>query len=72
MNYSTVQASNLTAMIGVLMIILQYFKVNITESEIQSLIGGVLAVAGILLSWWRRYKEGGISLGGFRKPTFES
>ena len=66
-NYSTVQASNLTAFIGVLMILLQYFHINITQEEIQTLIGGGLAVAGILLSWWRRYSEGDITLGGFRK-----
>ena len=65
--FSTIQASNLTAMIGVVMILLNYFKIQITQEEIQTLIGGGLAVAGILLSWWRRYAEGGISLGGFRK-----
>ena len=64
--YSTVQASNLTALIGVAMILLNYFKIQITQEEIQNLLGGILVVAGILLSWWRRYKQGGLTKLGFR------
>ncbi len=65
--YSTVQGSNLVALLGVIMLVLNYFKIQITQEEIQSLIGGILAIAGILLSWWRRYKQGDLKLSGVRK-----
>ena len=47
MGYSTTQASNLTAMIGVVMLVLNVFKIQIAQEELQNLLGGVLAISGI-------------------------
>ena len=71
-NFSLTQSGNLTVIIGMIMLILKYFQINIAEEEIQILIGGVLAVAGVVVSWIGRYRAGGITLGGFRLPPFES
>lgn len=67
MNYSTTQAANLSAILGVVMILLNYFKINIAQEELQALIGGVLAVGGILLNWYHRWSKGDLKLSGFRK-----
>ena len=66
-NFSLTQSGNLTVIIGMIMLILKYFQINIAEEEIQILIGGVLAVAGVVVSWVGRWRVGDLSLGGFRK-----
>lgn len=66
-NFSTVQAGNLTAIVGVIMLILNAFKVNVSNEEVTVIIGGFLSVAGILHSWYKRYKVGDVTLGGFKK-----
>ena len=65
--FSLTQGGNLTVIIGMVMLILKYFQINIAEEEIQILIGGVLAVAGVVVSWIGRWRIGDLSLGGFRK-----
>ena len=66
-NFSLTQSGNLTVIIGMIMLILRYFQVNIAEEEIQILIGGILAVAGVVVSWYGRFRAGGITKLGFRK-----
>ena len=70
-NYSTTQAANLSAILGVVMILLNYFKIQITQEEIQMLLGGVLAVGGILLSWYKRWARGDLKLSGVRLPKLQ-
>ena len=66
-NYSSTQAGNLGAIVGVIMLILNMLKINIAQEELQALIGGLLAVGGILLSWYKRWSQGDLKLSGFRK-----
>lgn len=65
--YSTTQGNNLTAIIGVGVLVLQHFKINIGSEEISTLVGAVMAAIGILLNWYKRYKQGDLTLGGFRR-----
>jgi len=65
--YSVTQGSNLAAIIGVIMLLLNLAKVNVSQDEIQTLIGGILAVAGIVISFINRYKKGDLKLSGVRK-----
>jgi len=66
-NYSLTQSGNLGAIIGVVMLILNHYQVNIAEAEVTALIAGVLSVLGILTSWLGRYRKGDLTVGGFRK-----
>ena len=67
MNYSSTQVANLSAFIGVAMLLLNYFKIQITQEEVQILLGGVFAVVGIAISWYKRWAQGDLKLSGFRK-----
>jgi len=64
---SVTQASNLTAFIGVLMLILSHFKVNVTQEEVQTVAGAVITLVSILISFINRYKKGDIKLSGVKK-----
>jgi len=70
-NYSTIQAANLSAIVGVIMLLLNIFKIQITQEEVQTLIGGLLAVAGIIISFISRYRKGDLKLSGVRLPKLE-
>ena len=65
--YSLTQAGNITALAGVLALILKAFNVDIAESEIVTLLSGIVAVLGIVISWVGRYRKGDLTLGGFKK-----
>jgi len=64
---STTQTTNYTAIVGVIVLILNHFKINIGSDEIMSLIGGTLAVVGIISNWYHRYKKGDLTVAGIRK-----
>jgi hypothetical protein len=65
--YSLTQAGNLTALVGLLAMILKYFHINISEDEVQAVIGGIMTLSGIIISWIGRYRQGDIKLSGFKK-----
>jgi hypothetical protein len=65
--YSSTQANNLTAIVGVIVLILNQFNINIGSEELMAVIGGLLSVIGIANNWIKRYKRGDLTLGGFRK-----
>lgn len=66
-NYSTTQTSNLASIIGIIVLVLNHFKVNIGSEEITMLVGGLMSAGGVILNWVHRYKKGDLTLGGFRK-----
>ncbi len=66
-SYSLTQGGNLAVILGMVMLVLKYFNINIAEEEIQILIGGILAVAGVVVSWVGRFRKGDLTIGGFRK-----
>ena len=66
-NFSTTQASNLTAVVGVLVLILNYFKINIGSDELMALVGASITLASIVVNFVNRYKEGDLTVSGFRK-----
>lgn len=65
--YSLTQAGNITALAGTLGLVLHALNVNIAPAEIEALISSIIAVGGILISWYGRYRTGDLTLGGFRK-----
>lgn len=66
-SYSITQASNLASIIGIIGIVLSYFKIDITNEEIQSFVSAGLVIGGLIWSWWHRYQKGDLTLAGFRK-----
>ena len=67
MNYSLTQGGNLAAFIGVILLVLNHFNINIAQDEIEVLIGGIVAVVGIATSWYGRWRKGDLKLGGARR-----
>ena len=65
--YSTTQSTNLTAIVGVLVLVLNQFKINIGSEELTLVIGAALSIGGVLMNWYHRYQKGDLTLGGFRK-----
>lgn len=66
-NFSTTQATNITSFVGIAVMILNHFHINIAGEELTALIGALIAAAGVISNWLNRYKEGDLTLGGFRK-----
>jgi len=67
MEISTTQTTNYTAIVGVIVLILNHFKINIGSDEIMTLIGGAMAIGGVLTNFWHRYQKGDITFAGVRK-----
>lgn len=66
-DFSTTQTTNLASIVGVLILILNHLHVNIGTDELTALIGGIVAVGGVLANWYHRYQQGDITMAGFRK-----
>jgi hypothetical protein len=66
MKISVTQAGNFTALIPVLIIILAQFDVKITESEVATLVTSFVALGGIFVSLWGRYRHNDVTLLGVK------
>jgi hypothetical protein len=68
-SFSTTQASNIAAFVGLVVLILNHFHVNIGSDEVSAFVGAVITLGGIVVSWVNRYQQGDLTVAGFRKPT---
>lgn len=66
-NYSTTQTSNIASIIGVVVLVLNHFKIDIGSEDLTIVIGGILSVGGVVMNWIHRYQKGDLTFGGFRK-----
>lgn len=64
---SITQLSNYSAFIGVIMIILQHYNIQIAQEELQTVLGGILSVVGIIVNWYNRFKKGDVTVLGSYK-----
>ena len=64
--FSLTQGGNLTALVGLLVLVLQYYHVNIAAAELQSFLGAAVILVGTLTSWYGRYRKHDLTLLGFR------
>ena len=64
---SVTQASNIAAFIGVLMLILDHFKINVTQEEVQVLLGAAITLGSIIVNFINRYRKGDITRLGVKK-----
>ena len=65
--YSTTQTTNLTAIVGVIVMILNHFNINIGSEEIMGIIGAVITIVSIVTNFIHRYQKGDLTVAGFRK-----
>ncbi|MFP5263753.1 MAG: hypothetical protein ACLGJB_17875 [Blastocatellia bacterium] len=65
--YSVTQAANIGAFVGVIVILLKFFKVNIAEEEVQTLLGAAITIGSIIVNFINRYRKGDIRLSGVKK-----
>lgn len=66
-SFSQTQSTNLIAFTGVIMLVLNHYKVGIAESDVVATLGAFGTLAGIAMNWYHRFSKGDITLGGFRK-----
>lgn len=66
MNFSTTQVTNYASIIGIVVLILNHFHVNIAESEVTLLVGAVMAAGGVFSNWYHRYQKGDLTVVGSR------
>lgn len=67
MNYSQTQLSNLTSLAGVIVLILNHFKINIGTDDITAFLGAAVTLGGLVWGWFHRYQKGDLTVAGFRK-----
>lgn len=65
--YSLTQTGNVTVIAGLLVTVLNYFKVSIAQPELEAFIGAVIIAGGVIASWIGRYRKGDLTKLGFRK-----
>lgn len=66
-NFSTTQASNITAIVGLLVLILGHFHIIVDSEQITLLIGSIITAIGIIVNFIHRYQKGGVTAIGARK-----
>lgn len=69
MNYSLTQGGNLASIIGLIMLVLNLFKINIAQDEVEKVISAVIILVGVITSWIGRYRHGDLKLSGFKKQN---
>jgi hypothetical protein len=64
---SITQSTNYLAFAGVIVILLKYAGVEVAEADIQTLIGAVLTIVGIVSNFVHRYNKGDVTVVGNAK-----
>lgn len=67
MNYSTTQSTNLVALVGVIVMVLNHYNINIASEEVTAVLGAGITIFGILANWYHRFSKGGITALGSRR-----
>jgi hypothetical protein len=62
--YSVTQASNYTALAGMIVIALKYFGVDIPAESVVVVIAGGMTLYGIIRSIINRYQKGDVTISG--------
>ena len=62
MNISGLQV----ALVGIIMVTLRHYRIVLPEDEIVAVLAGLFSVGGILWEWYKGFKDGRNTLGGFK------
>ncbi len=65
--YSLTQSGNIVAFAGTISLILKAFNIDIAPGELETALGALASLIGIAISWYGRYRQGDLTVGGFRK-----
>lgn len=60
------QLANYVALIG---FVLKLLKVNIGTEEVTQALTASMVLGGLFVSWYNRYKQGDLTLSGFKKTS---
>ena len=71
MNYSTVQTANFVTLVPIIVLVLAHFKVIATPDDVTTIVTSLIALVGVIVSMWRRYLQGDITITGKRIPMGE-
>lgn len=66
-SFSTTQTTNLVALAGVIVMVLNHFNINIGSDEVSTLLGALFTIGGIVANWYHRYSKGDLTVVGSRK-----
>lgn len=61
MNYSVTQGSNIAVFVGLIVLILNHFHVNIGSDDVSTIVGAIIAIIGVVTSYINRYKKGDVT-----------
>lgn len=67
MNYSTTQSTNLVAIVGVIVMVLNHYNINIASEEVSALLGAGITIFAIITNFVNRYKKGDLTALGKRR-----
>ena len=56
------------ALVGIVLTILRHYRIVLPETEVTAVIAGLFTAGGILWEWYKGFKNGTNTLGGFKKP----
>jgi hypothetical protein len=66
-NFSATQATNWLAFSGLIVVVLKLFGLSVAEGDVQTVIGAVIAIIGVVLNYIHRQNTGDLTPLGFRK-----
>lgn len=67
-DFSLTQTGNYAAFAGVIVWAFHFFKISVSADEVVQAIGAIVTITGIVTSWIGRYRQGDITVAGFKKP----
>lgn len=58
---SITQSTNWLAMAGLVVILLKLFGVEVVEADVQTVIGALVAIIGVVMNYINRYSKGDVT-----------
>lgn len=65
--FSVTQATNYLAFSGVIVVLLRFAGIEVADADIQTVIGSVLTIIGIVSNYIHRKGKGDVTVVGFKK-----
>lgn len=68
---SLTQAGNYTAIVAFLMLILSHYGISISESDLTTIVLGIVTIGSQIVSVYGRYRQGDVNILGVKAPNGE-
>lgn len=69
-SYSLTQAGNYSVLISLIVLLAPKFGVTISESEVTTIVAGVISIIGVLISIYGRYRQGDVTILGVKDSDY--